>query len=139
MTSRLAGEPGPERLDALVAAARAVRERAYAPYSNFPVGAAVLAGGDVFAGCNVENAAYSPTLCAERVAVGSAVAAGHRTIEAVAVVGPHAPITPCGLCRQVLHEFGPDMIVVSEGDGGERRVRSLAELLPHAFGPKDLA
>lgn len=123
----------------LVAAAQAARERAYAPYSRFRVGAAVLAGGDVFAGCNVENASYGLTVCAERTAVFGAVVAGYRTIEAVAVVsdGP-APVAPCGACRQVLHEFGPSMTVIMHG-GDRTDVRPLAELLPVAFGPEDLA
>jgi cytidine deaminase len=92
--------------------ALAVRERAHAPYSEFQVGAAVLAaGGEIFAGCNVENASYGLTICAERVAIGTAVAAGHKKILAVAVAtsGGYAP---CGACRQVLSEFGPAMEVI---------------------------
>ena len=122
----------------LVEAAVRARERAYAPYSRFPVGAAVLAGGEVFAGCNVENASYGLTLCAERVAVFSAVAAGQRWIDAVAVVtNATTPTAPCGACRQVLHEFGPAMTVVMQV-GGETLVRPLTDLLPLAFGPDDL-
>jgi cytidine deaminase len=123
---------------ALVDAARDARARAYAPYSGFAVGAAVLAGGEVFSGCNVENASYGLTICAERAAVVAAIGAGKRTIEAVAVVSADAtPTAPCGACRQVLHEFGPDMQVIMAGTGGTV-VRALSELLPLAFGPEDL-
>jgi len=122
----------------LVKAAEGANERAYAPYSRFRVGAAVLAEGKVYTGCNVENASYGLTVCAERVAVFTAVAAGHRRLEAVAVVTEAAtPTAPCGACRQVLHEFGPAMTVVMAA-GGETLVRSLSELLPLAFGPDDL-
>jgi cytidine deaminase len=98
--------------DRLAAAAVHVRANAHAPYSNFRVGAAVLTeSGEIFTGCNVENASYGLTICAERVAVGAAVAAGHKKIAAVAVVtaGGHSP---CGACRQVLCEFGPAMEVL---------------------------
>ena len=123
----------------LVEVAARARERAYAPYSRFPVGAAVLADGKVFAGCNVENASYGLTLCAERVAVFAAVAAGQRRIDAVAVVtNATTPTAPCGACRQVLHEFGPTMTVIMSA-GGETLVRLLSDLLPLAFGPDDLA
>ena len=126
----------------LLVAARVAAEGAYVPYSGFPVGAAVLtADGTVISGCNVENASYPLTLCAERVAVGAAVAAGHRAIRAVAVSTPRAPGgTPCGACRQVLSEFVPaqiDLIVVLDGAEGPEQV-SLASLLPRSFGPRDL-
>lgn len=131
----------PEEERALLDAARGVRERAYAPYSGFPVGAALLAeDGRVFTGCNVENASYGLTNCAERVAVGKAVSEGARAFRAIAVVGPDddAPCAPCGACRQVLHEFGGGWAVVSpDGAGGARSV-SVASLLPGAFGPGDL-
>lgn len=121
-------------------AAREVRERAYAPYSMFAVGAAVLAGGRVFTGVNVENASYPLTVCAERNAVAAAVAAGEREVEAVAVVAGDAdPTPPCGGCRQVLSEFGPDALVVCESVGGRRREWRLSDLLPEAFGPGSLA
>lgn len=122
------------RIDELVAAARTVRSNAHAPYSRFRVGAAVLAGGRVFTGVNVENASYPLSVCAERNAVAAAVAAGEPRIEAVAVVATDAtPTPPCGGCRQVLHEFGPDMLVVCESDTGVRAEWPLADLLPEAF------
>jgi cytidine deaminase len=128
-----------ERIDALVAAARQAREHAYAPYSEFPVGAAVLAGGQIFTGVNVENASYPMTMCAERNAVAAAVAAGERTIDCCAVVtGEDRPTPPCGGCRQVLWEFGPSSLVVSETMHGTRAMWALEDLLPEAFGPDDL-
>ncbi|MGD9494755.1 MAG: cytidine deaminase [Armatimonadota bacterium] len=122
--------------DELVAAARQARERAYAPYSNFAVGAAVrCADGRVFAGCNIENASSGATVCAERVALFAAVAAGCGEIEAVAIVGPgRQPLPPCGICRQVMVELAPHAAVIMAG-AGERLIRSVAELMPEAFGP----
>jgi cytidine deaminase len=132
---RAGAPPTPEEIDALVAAARQVRERAYAPYSRFPVGSAVLAGGRIFAGVNVENASYPLSGCAERHAVAAAVAGGERRIAAVAIAGGvEVPTRPCGGCRQVLSEFGPRMLVISEGAGGERSTWALDDLLPEAFG-----
>jgi cytidine deaminase len=127
--------------EALVAAAGEARERAYAPYSGFQVGAALLSDdGSRFTGANVENASYGLSMCAERTAVFHAVAQGVRRLRAVAVVASNdEPTWPCGACRQVLYEFGPDLIVISEGQDGRREERSLAELLPEAFGPSDLA
>ena len=99
----------------------------------------MLADGEVFTGANVENASYSVAICAERVAAARAVTAGHRAIEAVAVAGPGAdPLTPCGMCRQFLSEFNPNMVVASEGEDGRRSVEPLSALLPDAFGPADL-
>ncbi|GBC87423.1 Cytidine deaminase [bacterium HR12] len=131
--------PSGEEVERLVAAARSVRPRAYAPYSRFHVGAAVLAEGRIYRGVNVENASYPLSVCAERNAVAAAVAAGRRRIEAVAVVtGEDAPTPPCGGCRQVLHEFGPDVLVVSETLAGRRATWSLTELLPAAFDASSL-
>ena len=129
-------EVSAEALDELVRAAHDARTRAYAPYSEFTVGSAVLAGGKVYRGCNVENASYGLSICAERVAATTAVAAGERRIDAVAVVGSsERPTPPCGACRQFLNEFGPAMPVVVETPDGRREVWRLDELLPHAFGP----
>ena len=127
-----------DRIDELVAAAAAARERAYVPYSGFKVGAALLAGGRIFTGVNIENASYPISVCAERNATAALVLAGERRIEAVAVVTDAAePTPPCGGCRQALWEFGfeTDPIVVCATLGGRRIERRLSELLPGAFGP----
>ena len=118
-----------------------MRRRAYAPYSRFPVGAAVLAGGRVFAAPNVENSAYPLSVCAERNAVAMAVAAGHRRIEAVAIVGGARKATaPCGGCRQVLAEFCPPQTpVIYAARKGRSVTTTVAALLPDSFGPADLA
>ena len=125
------------QVEALIAAAREVRGHAHAPYSGFEVGAAVLAGGRIFSGANVENASYPLSVCAERSAVSVMVAAGERRIEAVAVVaaGTDGPVSPCGGCRQVLSEFAEaDVPVVSEhADDGNRAHWTVGELLPAAF------
>ena len=127
--------------DALLGAAREVRQRAYAPYSGFRVGAALLdADGRVWLGANVENAAYPVTICAERTALPEAVVAGARDFVALAVVcDGDGPCTPCGMCRQVLYEFAPDLLVVCAGADG-RRVRYVLgrDLLPDGFGPRRL-
>jgi len=122
-------------------AARAAADNAYAPYSKFPVGAAVqTADGSVFTGCNVENASFGLTNCAERTAVFNAVAAGHREITCVAIYTPTAKTTaPCGACRQVLREFGQDLKVISTCDGPSRSETTLRELLPDSFGPESLS
>jgi cytidine deaminase len=120
---------------ALLARAKQAREGAYAPYSGLSVGAAVLtASGKVFAGANVENASYGLTVCAERVAIWTAVAAGERDIVAVAVAGdPGVRLVPCGACLQVMSEFGPDMEVIVERESGELEVYRLRALLPERF------
>ena len=130
--------------EALLAAARAVRERAYAPYSRFAVGAAVLdEQGRIHAGCNVENAAYPQGWCAEASALAAMVAAGGRRVLAVAVcavAGPQAqPVTPCGGCRQKLREFAADDCPVWVADlTALRGTHTLGALLPHGFGPEHL-
>ncbi len=118
----------------LIALARESMRRAYAPYSGYRVGAALLsADGSVVSGCNVENASYGLTICAERVAVATAVAAGKQDFRAIAIVTDgSAAITPCGACRQVLAEFGLEMSVVSQGVE-TRKSWSLRELLPEPF------
>lgn len=131
-----------ERFDALLAVARAVRGRAYAPYSKFAVGAALLDDqGRIHAGCNVENAAYPQGLCAEAVALGQLIASGGRRVTAVVVVGESArPITPCGACRQRLREFADDDLPILAADlTGVRARHTLGELLPASFGPEHLA
>lgn len=122
----------------LVAAARQVRERAYVPYSHFAVGAALHAlDGTIYTGCNVENASYGLTICAERNAIARAVAEGVRRFDMIAVVTENG-VTPCGACRQVLAEFGPEMTVVIEDLHGNRRQYTMRELLLDGFGPEHL-
>jgi cytidine deaminase len=125
----------------LVARAREVRERAYAPYSNFPVGAALLGrSGRVYLGANVENAAYPLTTCAERTAVVKAVSEGEKQFEAIAVVTATGA-TPCGACRQILHEFSSpngDLRVIVADTAGHTRTYTIAELLPDGFTPDQL-
>ncbi len=117
----------------LIEKASEAKSKAYAPYSRFPVGAAILAeDGRVFTGCNVENASFGLTVCAERNAVAAAVLAGARPV-AVAIVGNQHNLLPCGACRQVLAEFNQDLLVVTQKTNAETEVRSLRQLLPAAF------
>ena len=124
----------------LVGRAREVLRHAYAPYSEFRVGAALeAADGRVFVGCNVESASYGLTICAERMAVGAAVAAGkRRLVRVVVATAVEPPATPCGACRQLLAEFGLDIEIITVGPSSERRWR-LRELLPEAFTRESLA
>jgi len=128
-----------EMREKLIRAALEVREKAYAPYSNYPVGAALLAeSGQIYLGVNVENAAYPTSICAERTAVFKAVSEGERQFKAIAVVTANGG-TPCGACRQVLSEFGLGIQVLIADDKGRLvSEMSLAELLPGAFRPDDL-
>jgi cytidine deaminase len=122
----------------LLAAAEEAREQAYAPYSRFPVGAAVRTGdGAVYSGANIENAVYGLTACAERVALWKAVSEGEREFEALAVV-TRTGSTPCGSCRQVMAEFAPRMAVLVADTEGGAWLTSVAALLPHSFGEEDL-
>lgn len=129
-------------LDELKRRAREASQRAYAPYSGFAVGAAILAStGEICAGANVENASFGLTICAERNAIFQAVAQGARKIGVVVIYTPtSAAVSPCGACRQVIHEFGPDaLIVCCTDDATAERRYTLSELLPGAFGPDHLA
>lgn len=129
-------EPEAETIDELLAGARSARDAAYAPYSEFRVGAALEdEDGRVFRGCNVENASYPVGMCAEQAAIGAAVTAGARSFRRLALsVSGGSPASPCGRCRQALAEFGSDLVIVSEGADGSTRVEwTLGELLPHGF------
>ncbi|HEX6147115.1 MAG TPA: cytidine deaminase [Acidimicrobiia bacterium] len=124
--------------DELVAAARSAAERSYSPYSRFRVGAAVVAdNGEVFTGANIENAAYPSSNCGEATAIHTAVAAGIRKIETLAVACIDATDVqgayPCGRCRQIMSEFGVETVLVAAGEGSEIREHTLDELLPHRF------
>ena len=127
--------------DELKAAAVAMLDRAYIPYSRFPVGAALECGdGTVFTGCNIENAAYGATICAERTAIAKAVSEGRRDFVRIVIAGRSADFcVPCGTCRQVLREFAPDMEVICLNGAGEELCLTLEDLLPHSFGPEYLA
>ncbi|MEZ4362233.1 MAG: cytidine deaminase [Kofleriaceae bacterium] len=141
-----APEPASAELDAelqeLVRAARDVQARAYAPYSRFPVGAAVRGDGEIFVGVNVENSSYGLTICAERAAIVAAIAHGERRLRAVAIcTDASPPSSPCGGCRQVLREFAaaPKAFrVIAINPRGERRTWTLEELLPDSFSGEEL-
>jgi len=130
----------PATVDRLRDEAKAAAARAYCPYSNFRVGAAILArSGEVFSGCNVENASYGLTICAERNAAFRMVAAGETEFDVIVVYTPTAtPTAPCGACRQVLNEFGPLAHVICVCDGTDVIRCTVGELLPRAFGPENL-
>lgn len=135
-TSRPLSEP---RKQMLIERARDARQWAYAPYSNYSVGAALLtASGKIYDGVNVENAAYPAGVCAERTAVFKAVSEGEHDFEAIAVVSSNGG-SPCGICRQVLSEFGLDtLVIIADLNGKTVRETTTGELLPAAFGPRDL-
>lgn len=126
-----------EKYDALLRAARAAWENAYAPYSGYRVGAAILSSdGEIFCGANVENASYPAGICAERAALAAGIAAGKRKFTAIAVWG-EAGITPCGICRQALAEFS-DMWVITASDDRPPKSYTLSRLLPEGFGKSNL-
>ncbi|MCI9402894.1 MAG: cytidine deaminase [Oscillospiraceae bacterium] len=121
--------------------AYSMQERAYVPYSNYPVGAAILcADGTVFTGCNVENAAYGSSICAERTALLKAVSEGHRDdwVKIAVVTSGDDAGYPCGSCRQMLYEFAPDLKIIIGGKDKVLSTITLSELLPHGFGPSAL-
>ena len=127
-----------DEVDALLVKAAEARKAAYVPYSRFPVGAALRSeDGTIYTGCNVENASYGLTICAERNAVAHAVAEGAQQFDAIAVVTENG-VTPCGMCRQTLAEFGPTMTVIVADAAGHRRIYNMADLLPAAFTPAQL-
>ena len=128
-------------VDRLREMARAASQRAYCPYSKFRVGAALICpSGATFAGCNVENASYGLTNCAERTAIFQMIAGGETTFETLVIYTPTAqPTAPCGACRQVINEFNPDADIISICDGPGILRSKAGELLPLAFGPKNLA
>lgn len=119
---------------ALLESAREAMQFSYSPYSHVSVGAALLAAdGKVYTGCNVENASFGATLCAERTAVAKAISEGAKEFKAIAVISNLRFITPCGICRQTLSEFAPDIEIVMEAENGYKVTR-LKELLPEGFG-----
>ena len=124
----------------LIKLAIEAREKAYTPYSNFKVGAAILTkSGKVFTGCNIESSSYTPTNCAERTALAKCVSEGNRDLDKIAIVGSFEKISyPCGVCRQFLREFAEDMTVICGTSVDNFEVRKLSELLPCSFGPEDL-
>ena len=138
--SRSDAPHGDRQMTLLRERALAAMDRAYAPYSKFNVGAALLASdGGVTEGCNVENAAYPAGICAERAALAAAIARGSRRFEAIAIATEaDEPTPPCGMCRQVLQEFSPHLLIVSVTRSGRESRWSLDELLPHAFTPHSL-
>ena len=129
-----------EEFEKLVKEAEKVRKKAYTPYSKFKVGAAVLsADGKIFTGCNIENASFGMSVCAERVAIFKAISEGSTEFEAIAVIGDtDKPCSPCGACRQVISEFGEDIPLIMANLKGDVKIKKIRELLPEAFGKKDL-
>ncbi|WP_028307593.1 cytidine deaminase [Desulfitibacter alkalitolerans] len=127
-------------LNQLLERAIEARKNSYSPYSKFPVGAAVLTNdGKLYTGCNVENAAYGITVCAETVAVAKAVSEGSRNIAAVAVAADTAGVCrPCGSCRQFILEFGDEIVIIMGNLKGDRETRSIKELIPFSFSSRDL-
>ena len=130
-----------EIINKLVQMAIEAQENSYSPYSHFKVGCALLTkSGKIFKGCNVENAAYGPSNCAERTAIFSAVANGERDFDKIAIICGNGEEfgAPCGVCRQVIYEFNPSMDVILAKRNGETKIYKAYELLPEAFGPKNI-
>jgi len=127
-------------LNTMIELAKDVCRHAYSPYSNFPVGAAILAeNGDIFTGCNLENAVSPLGICAERSAISQMISSGQRKIIAVVIYTPTpTPTAPCGCCRHTIHEFGPEALIVSICKSSVLLKRTLPELLPYALGPQDV-
>jgi cytidine deaminase len=124
--------------ESLLAKAIEARQQSYSPYSHYAVGAALLTrSGKIYQGCNIENAGYTASVCAERVAIFKAVFDGEREFEAIAVVTTNGG-APCGVCRQVMREFAPDLTVIIGDTSGQYEVLSLRDLLPYSFGPENL-
>ncbi|WFA09555.1 cytidine deaminase [Tissierella sp. Yu-01] len=123
----------------LIKKALDAKKRAYVPYSHFHVGAALITGDDkVYTGCNIEIASYSPTLCAERTAIFKAISEGSTEIKTIAVVGDSNPTFPCGVCRQVIREFGKNAKIIIANSEDDYKEYTIDDLLPHSFGPEDL-
>lgn len=128
-----------ETIQKLIATAKEAQQGAYVPYSGYAVGAALIADdGKIYTGCNIENASYTPTVCAERVAVFKAVSEGAKRVEIIAVVAGEDMGYPCGVCRQVIREFGKDAEIIVARNTEEYGVYHLNDLLPHSFGPESL-
>ncbi len=124
----------------LIKKARIAQEKAYVPYSNFPVGAALITkSGKIYTGCNIECASYGATNCAERTAIFKAVSEGEKDIEAIAVVGARDDYTfPCGICRQVIVEYGKQIKLIIAKSEDDYKLFTIEDLLPHSFSPEDL-
>lgn len=127
------------RTKELIREAIKAKENAYVPYSKFKVGAALLTeDGKIYSGCNIENAAYTPSVCAERTAIFKAVSEGAKEIKAIAIVAGSNMSYPCGVCRQVIREFGENAIIIVATSEEEYKEYTLNDLLPYSFGPEDL-
>jgi len=122
-------------LKKLISSAKKARDKAYAPYSKFKVGAAVLTDKNkIFTGCNIENASYSLTICAERIAISKAVSEGCKNLKAIVIIADtKEPVSPCGACRQFMIEFNPDMIVIMANLNRKIKIENIKDLLPHNF------
>jgi len=129
-----------EKYKKLIGEAEQARKKAYTPYSKFKVGAAILTSeGRIFSGCNIENASFGLTICAERVAVFKAISEGFKKFEAIAIIADTIrPCYPCGACRQVILEFGEDITLIMANLKGDIKINKIKELLPEAFNKNDL-